>query len=132
MDWNLNVLPYGAVLLDAALTLTAVGSPDLSSNLFRLWGTSSPWSACSMGFPGPPFVDQPTGALSTGVPLSGGRLRYRSDLLSAHLQARLDGLPLQGYIFQSTSQATFWAPPGSTPPVLMVQYLVPAAIGPRP
>jgi hypothetical protein len=125
IDWDFVAAGSGRVLADAALVL-ASGSGNLSAQTFTLWATVDPWSACAVDYPGPPYRDLFVGSLATGEVLSSNRLRYRSDLLTSHVQARIEGFRTPGYLLASTGEFTFGAPGTTTaaPPVLMLKYYV--------
>lgn len=122
IDWDIAAIPAGAVLTEASLTMTSAGGGP-SSVVPSIWGTTGPWAACTIGFPGPPDAEGSFGPLATGVLLSAGRLRLASDLLAAHLQGRLAGLPLEGYLLRSTATAAFVSPQSPTSgPRLLVEF----------
>ena len=131
-DWDLANLPSGARIVDARLTLTLNGSYDLSSTSLTIWGTDAAWTACDMGYPGPPYQDLYLDALASGISLGNGKVRYASDLFAADLQARLDGFPLHGYLLRSTRTVAFWSPAaGNLGPVMLVEYVTdPAGVLP--
>jgi hypothetical protein len=75
-----------------------------------VWPSLEDISSCFIAYPGPPFADERWGPLAAGEQITTlGRARFRlsSPLLTSHVQARIAGRVLHGYLLRS-SLLTAW------------------------
>jgi hypothetical protein len=100
-------------LARAELVLTPAVTTNLPSRVPTIWATLDDVTSCSIGFPGPPAIDDASGPLAFGELVNTeGRDRFNlhSDALTAHLQATIRRQGFHGYALRSAVQ-TSWTPP---------------------
>jgi hypothetical protein len=80
-----------------------------SSNppIISLYTIVTPWSACEMANPGPPFTDESSGRLAEAMAITPSRQRIESSALTAHIEGTIRGLPLDGYILRTSRAGSF-------------------------
>lgn len=66
----------------------------------------TPWEACTMRYPGPPYTDDVNGRLAGSRVIGPGRIRVESSAFTAHVEAMIRGLPVDGYILRSSAQVS--------------------------
>ena len=107
------------LVLIATSTNPAAGHPVIAS-------TTGPWTACTIGYPGPPYSDA---TLAPGIVLNPGEVTFASDALTIHIGAMRDVGSLYGYLLRSSTSITYFVPAGIAP-LKLYYYVEPRAKSP--
>jgi hypothetical protein len=102
--WRLRELGAPLKLARVRLDLTATFTNPSGIALYTI---VTPWSACAIRNPGPPYTDEIDGRLAGSIPISDRGLRVESSRLTAHAEAMIRGFPVDGYIIRGGGDVTF-------------------------
>lgn len=132
MRWRVGSLPPGRRLVDARIDLysTPETAATLATSSPTLWYILGSWSACQSSFTGAPFTSN-DGQLAAGaVDEPARRVTFRSDALTAHIEAWSRYGGLDGYLLRTTNNVAFVTPLSSESayfPVMKIYYYTESA-----
>jgi hypothetical protein len=121
--WDLGPPDTTARLAGVAIEMTPRYATHPAVAIPSVWAATADWVRCVQFPEGPPFPDEVTGKLADCIVVSPTRIRFRSDTLTAHVEAtrRLGGR--YGYLFRSALRRTYFGPGAGSSAVRAVMWL---------
>lgn len=107
--WEYPVIDSTRKLASAMVELSpwARSQPYVAAGV-TLWASTGDWGTCSAGFPGPPFVDEASGKLADAEILRPDRVRFSTDALIAHAEAKVRYGGYYGYVVRSSARVSWY------------------------
>jgi hypothetical protein len=109
MRWQYPFVDSTRRLADAWLEISPYARYQASVQAgASIWPATSDWSNCTIVSGGAPFVDEDAGPIAQGEILQPDRVRFRSEPLTAHIEAngRWGGYP--GYVLRSSARVAWY------------------------